>query len=129
MATYTGTSGAVYVDTAEVGEVRDFSLEQSAEVVASTTMGDSWVENKATLKAFNASVNMFWTGGTDNQDDFVLGTEIAFVLYPTGNTTGQKKIAGQAIVTSISQSQSFDGLIELSISVTGTGALAETTVT
>ena len=128
MATYTGTSGAVYVAPAEVGEVRDFSLEQSAEVVASTVMGDSWVENKATLKAFNASVNMFWTGGSDNQDDFVLGTEITFVLYPTGNSTGQKKLSGSAIVTGISQSQSFDGMIELSVSVTGTGALTETTV-
>ena len=128
MATYTGTSGAVYVDVNEVGEVRDFSLEQSAEVVASTTMGDSWVENKATLKAFNASVNMFWTGGSDNQDDFVLGTQITFVLYPTGNSTGQKKLSGSAIVTGISQSQSFDGMIELSVSVTGTGALTETTV-
>lgn len=128
MSTYTGSAGAVFVGTAEVGEVRDFSLEQSSEVVASTTMGDAWVENKATLKAFTASVNMFWTGGTDNQDDFVLGTEIAFNLYPTGNSSGQKKLSGNAIVTGVSQSQSFDGLIELSVSVTGTGALTETTV-
>ena len=50
MATYTGQDGAVYVGTDAVGEVRDFSVEQTSEVVADTVMGDSWVTNKATLK-------------------------------------------------------------------------------
>ena len=128
MATYTGQDGAVYVGANAVGEVRDFSVEQTAEVVADTVMGETWAGNKATIKSWSASVNMYWTGDDTGQTALTVGSEVALKLYPRGNTSTLTEIEGQAIVTSVSQSQSFDGMIELSISVTGNGALTIGTV-
>ena len=134
MTTYTGNNGQVKVTGSAVGdteqvvaEVRDFSVEQTAEVVSNTVMGDAWVSNQATLKSFTASINCFfhWASGAANagQAEFTVGSEVTLALYPTGDTTTQQEITGTAIVTSVSQSQSFDGLVELSFSCTGTGAL------
>ena len=128
MATYTGQDGAVYVGTNAVGEVRDFSVEQTSEVVADTVMGDVWTTNKPTLKSWTASVNMYWTGDDTGQTALAVGSEVALKLYPRGNTSTYEELSGNAIVTSVSQSQSFDGMVELSISVTGNGARAIGTV-
>lgn len=128
MATYTGKDGAVYVGANAVGEVRDFSVEQTSEVVADTVMGDSWVSNKATLKSWTASVNMYWTGDDTGQTALTVGSEVSLKLYPRGNTSTYEELSGSAIVTSVSQSQSFDGMVELSISVTGNGTLTTGTV-
>ena len=126
--TYTGQEGAVYVGTDEVGEVRDFSVEQTSEVVADTVMGATWVTNKATLKSWTASVNMYWTGSDTGQVALAVGAEVTLNLYPRGNTSTYEELTGTAIVTSVSQSQSFDGMVELSISVTGNGPLTIGTV-
>ena len=139
MATYTGKDGEVKItgagasDTEQVvAEVRDFSVEQTAEVVSSTVMGDSWVSNKATLRSFTASINCFfkWASGAADvgQVEFAVGDEVTLALYPTGDSSNQQELTGSAIVTSVSQSQSFDGLVELAFSCTGTGALSINTV-
>lgn len=138
MATYTGNNGEVKVTPSGgsetlVGEVRDFSVEQTAEVVADTVIGDSWVTNKTTLRSWTASINCYfeWTtasGGDDGQVGLVVGDNVNLALYPNGDTTAYQELTGSAIVTSVSQSQSFDGLVELSFSCTGNGTLSNNTL-
>ena len=138
MATHTGRLGAVYSGAKAVAEIRDWSLEVTSEVVADTVMGDSWVSNKPTQKSWTSSFNAYWDNsasidGTDpaepnGQLDLVEGAEITLNLYPDGNTSGNTYWTGLAIVTSVSKSASFDGLIEASFSVTGNGALTEASV-
>ena len=129
MATYTGRSGAVYSGSNAVAEVRDWSLEETSEVVADTVMGDTWVSNKPTQKSWTSSFNAFWDE-TDStgQGTLTVGAEITLNLYPEGNTSGNKYWSGSAIITSVSKSASFDGLIEASFSATGNGALTEESV-
>lgn len=130
MATQTGKDGAVYVGSDAVAEIRDWSLEATSEVVADTVMGDEWVTNKPTLKSWTASFNAYWddTDAT-GQGALVEGAEVTLNLYPEGNTSGDTYYTGSAIVTSVSRTASFDGMIEASFSVTGNGPLAEETVT
>ena len=129
MATQTGKDGAVYVGANAVAEVRDWSLEVTSEVVADTVMGDSWVTNKATLKSWTASFNAYWDDtDTNGQGALVEGAEITLNLYPEGNTSGDTYYSGTAIVTSVSRTASFDGMIEAAFSVTGNGTLSESTV-
>lgn len=129
MATHVGKDGAVYVGSSAVAEIRDWSLEQTSEVVADTTMGDSWVSNKATLKSWTASFNAYWDEtDTAGQGALTVGSEITLNLYPEGNTQGDTYWSGAAIITSVSNSASFDGLVEASFSVTGNGALTTSTV-
>jgi len=49
-------------------------------------------------------------------------------LYPEGDTTGDTYYTGTALVTGVSRSASFDGMVEATISVQGTGALTSATV-
>lgn len=125
MATHTGNAGIVSVDGTEVGEIRDWSLEETSEMTTDTVMGDTWVTNKPTLKSWTASVNMYWNEADAGQLLLVTGAEVALVLYPEGNTSGDVTYSGQAIIASISRSASFDGMIEASLSATGNGALTQ----
>ena len=139
MATYTGNNGEVKVtgagsgDTEQtVGEVRDFSVEQTAEVVADTVIGDSWVTNKTTLRSWTASINCYFawdsSSGDAGQVELVVGDNVTLALYPNGDSSNYQELTGDAIVTSVSQTQSFDGLVEVSFSCTGNGTLSNNTL-
>ena len=129
MSTFIGKDGAVYVGTNAVAEVRDFSLESSSEIVNDTVMGDDFMTNKATQKSWSATVNCYYdSSDTTGQLALDEGATVTLNLYPEGNTSGKTYYTGSVIVTSISRSQSFDGLVEVTFNGTGTGALAETSV-
>jgi hypothetical protein len=129
MATSTGKDGAVYVGANAVAEIRDWSLETTSEVVNDTVMGDTWMTNKATQKSWTSSFNAYWDdSNTTGQGALAEGSEVTLNLYPEGNTSGNTYWTGTAIITSVSKSASFDGLIEASFSATGNGALTEDTV-
>ena len=128
----TGKDGAVKIGANAVAELRDWSIEQTSEVVNDTVMGDTWMTNKATQKSWTASFNAYW----DNTDTngqiaisaaLVSGAEIALDFY-SDDTSGATYWSGDAIITSVSNSASFDGLVEASFSVTGTGELTIETV-
>ena len=129
MSTFIGKDGAVYVGTNAVAEVRDFSLESSSEIVNDTVMGDDFMTNKATQKSWSATVNCYYdSSDTTGQLALDEGATVTLNLYPEGNTSGKTYYTGSVIVTSISRSQSFDGLVEVTFNGTGPGALAETSV-
>lgn len=129
MATHVGKDGAVYVGSNAVAEIRDWSLEQTSEIVNDTVMGDDWMTNKPTQKSWTTSFNAFWDEtNTTGQGALTVGAEVTLNLYPEGNTSGDTYWSGSAIVTSVSNTASFDGLVEASFSATGNGALTESTV-
>lgn len=124
MATYTGKNGAVYVGVNAVAEIKDWSLETTSETVSDTVMGDSWVTHKPTLKSWTSSFNAIWDDDDiTGQLALIAGAEVTVNLYPTGKNTGDVEWSGACIVTSVSKTASFDGLIEASFSVTGNGPL------
>ena len=134
MATSIGKDGAVYIGSNAVAEIRDWSLEITSEVVNDTVMGKEWMTNKATQKSWTASFNAYWDATDTNgqeaiQTAFNNGTDIELNLYPTGNSSSNYYWQGDAVITSISKSGSFDGLVEASFSVTGNGTLTQQTVT
>ena len=130
MATFLGKEGAVYLgnEADKVLEVRDFSLESSSETVNTTVMGDTFMTHSATQKSWSASVNCYYdSGNTSGQLAMDEGAEVRVNLYPEGQTTGKTYYYGNVIITSVSRSASFDGLVEISFSGQGTGALTEGT--
>jgi predicted secreted protein len=81
------------------------------------------------LTSFSGSLDVFWDEtDTNGQGALSIGSEVTLNVYPEGDTTGDTYYTGSAIVTGVSRSASFDGLVEASISVQGNGALTETTV-
>lgn len=129
MATYVGKDGAVYVGSNAVLEVEDWTIDVTANVVNDTAMGDDWETNKATTKAWTASISVMWdSGDTTGQEALDEAAEVTFKVYPTGNTSGNTEYSGTAIVTGISRTGSKGELVKASISLTGSGALSQATV-
>ena len=124
MATHKGSEGTVKVGSNAVAEIRSYSIEESADTLEDTSMGDAARTYKPSLTSFSGSLDVFWDEtDTDGQGALTIGSEVTLNVYPEGDTTGDSYYTGTAIVTGVSRSASFDGLVEASISVQGTGAL------
>ena len=125
MATHTGSEGTVRVGaTNSVLEIRSYSVEETADTVEDTSMGDSYRSFKTTLKGWSGSVDVFWDEtDTTGQGALVPGAEVAIRFYPEGATTADTYYTGQAIVTGKTITGSFDGMVESTITLQGTGAL------
>lgn len=124
MATHTGSEGTVKVGSNAVAEIRSYSVEQTGDTVEDTTMGDSWRTHKPTLKSWTASVDVYWDEtDTTGQGALTVGSEVTLNLYPEGASTGDSYFTGTGIVTGKTVTASFDGMVESTISVQGTGTL------
>lgn len=124
MATHTGSEGTVKVGANTIAEIRSYSIEQTADTVEDTTMGDAWRTHKTTLKAWTGTVDVFWDEtDTNGQSALVVGAEVTANFYPEGASTGDAYLYGTAIVTGKTVSASFDGMVESTITLQGTGAL------
>ena len=130
MATHKGSEGIVKVGSSNVvAEIRSYSIEESADTLEDTSMGDSAKTYKASLTSFSGSLDVFWDETVSSgQGALSIGSEVTLSIYPEGDTTGDVYYSGSAIVTGVSRTGSYDGLVEASISVQGNGALTESTV-
>ena len=128
MATHKGSEGTVKVGSNAVAEIRSYSIEESADTLEDTSMGDSARTYKSSLTSFSGSLDVFWDETDTAQLALTVGSSVTIKFYPEGTATGARYYEGTAIVTGVSRSASFDGLVEASISVQGTGALTPDTV-
>ena len=129
MATHQGSEGIVKVGSNSVAEIRSYSIEESADTLEDTSMGDSARTYKPSLTSFSGSLDVFWDEtDTSGQGALSIGSEVTLNVYPEGDASGDTYYTGSAIVTGVSRTGAFDGLVEASISVQGNGALTETTV-
>ena len=128
MATHAGSEGVVFSGSNQINEVRSYTISETGETLEDTSMGDTSRSYLASLKTFTGSLDVYWDETDTGQGDLDIGSTIVLNLYPEGNTTGDTYYTGSAIVTEKSVTASFDGLVEMSVSVQGTGALTEGTV-
>ena len=131
MATHAGHTGSIKAVTSTdgagtplaVAEVKDWSLETTANLADDTVLGNAWTSQKLTTKSWSTTLNCIWSNDDAAQDDFVEGGTVQVELYPYGETAGNTKWDGLAIVASVSKSAAADGLVEASFNLTGIGAL------
>lgn len=129
MANHSGSSGLVKVGSNTVAEVRSWTINENAETIEDTAMGDTSRTYKVGLKTADASVDCYWDE-TDSTGQMALepGDEVTLVLYPEGAGTGATYYTGSAIVTSKSVTGSFDGMVEATIAAQYNGAVTIATV-
>lgn len=131
MATHTGSEGTVRVGVNAIAEIRSYSVEETADTVEDTSMGDAYRTFKTTLKGWSGSVDVFWDEtDTNGQVALVVGTEVTANFFPEGASAGvsEKYYSGTAIVTGRTVTGSFDGMVESTITLQGTGALTLSTL-
>jgi predicted secreted protein len=123
MAIHKGSEGTVHVGTDAVAEIRSYSVEETADTLETTSMGDAARTHLASLTSFSGSLDVYWDEEDTAQIALTVGSSVTIKFYPEGTASSAKYYSGTAIVTGVSRSASFDGLVEASISVQGTGAL------
>tara|TARA_B100000767_G_scaffold177734_1_gene166115 strand:- start:251 stop:640 length:390 start_codon:yes stop_codon:yes gene_type:complete len=129
MATTKGSEGLVKVGSATIAEVKSYSLEESADTIETTKMGDAARTYLPSLTTFSGSVDCFWDEtDTAGQIALAVGASVTLVFYPEGATSGDTYYSGTALVTGKTITGSFDGMVEASISVQGTGVITTATV-
>ena len=131
MATHTGSEGTLKVGANTIAEIRSYSLEETADTVEDTSMGDSYRSFKTTLKGWTGSVDVFWDEtDTTGQGGLVVGAQVTISVFPEGASAGvsEKYYTGTATVTGKTITGSFDGMVESTITLQGTGALTESTL-
>ena len=128
MATHSGSEGTVKIGSATLGEIRSYTIESTGETIEDSTMGDVARTYKAGLTTFTASFEVYFDETDTAQNAVDAGASITFSVYPEGETAGDTYYTGSGIVTGRSITASFDGMVEMSLSVQGSGALTETTV-
>ena len=122
MAVHIGRDGVVKVGALVVAELRSFSVEETGDTVEDTVMTDTARTFVPTLTSFSGSADVYWDETDAGQSALVLNTQVVMDFSPDGVTS----YTGNAIVTGVSRSASFDGMVEASISFQGTGPLTET---
>jgi len=125
MANHKGSEGVVKIGTDTIAEVKDWSFDETSDT---TTMGDAARTRQATLTSASGSLNCFWDEtDTAGQVAMSAGSEVALKLYPEGATSGDTLYSVQAIITSVSRSATFDGMVESSFSWESNGAVTAST--
>lgn len=131
MATYTSANGAIKIDAdnTAVAEVTGYSITWTSDTVEDTVIGDSARTYKPTLESYTASIDCQWDDSdTTGQDVLVPGAEVAYELFPNGDTSTEAVYSGNGIVTSVSITGATGELITASIEIQGSGALTKGTV-
>ncbi len=124
MACYAGKDGALSVGGVNIAMLTAWNVSQSAETLECAYMGSVWKENKAGLLAWEGSADANFTDDSATQaaNEITVGAEVALVFYPVSG--GTLSFSGNAIVTSIDNDASLGDVQTVSLSFTGTGALA-----
>ena len=124
MATHLGKEGTVQVGSNSIAEIRGFSIDETIDTVEDTSMGDSSKTYLASIKDFSGSVDVLYDEtDTNGQTALSVGSSVTLNFAPEGTDSGDVKLTGTAIVTGKSVTSSFDGLVESTITVQGTGGL------
>jgi len=132
MATNKGSSGVVKIaadggSVAAIGEVRSYSIDETADTIEDTSMGDTVKTYLSSLTDATLTVDALWDDGDAQQLILDTGVDIDWEIHPTGTGTGEKYYSGGGVVTAKTISASYDGLVEASFSVQVSGAITEST--
>jgi predicted secreted protein len=129
MATFKGKDGVVKVGSNSMAEVRGWSVEETAETIDDTVMGDDDATHLVTINRWTGSCDvLFDDTDTNGQVAATVGASISVSFQMEGDTAGDHKLSGTATVTSRSISAQHDGIVEATLQLEGNGALTEGTV-
>lgn len=132
MTTFKGKDGTMSVGATvgtalAVGELRSFEIETKSASTEATRMGQDWEVHVPTIKSWSGSAEVWWDHADTGQDALVVGAVVHLNMFPAGNGAPVTDVYlhGDAIIESVSQKQSHDGLVERSVTFKGTGNLVE----
>jgi hypothetical protein len=121
MATNRGRFGVIRANDTAIGEVRSYTIRQTAELVEDTYIGLAEKTFFSTIQQWQGSIECFWDETDAGQILFQPGTEVEMKFYP--DAVDGDYYVGSALIVSKRVIASFDGMIEASIDLLGTTEL------
>ncbi len=128
MATFKGNDGVVIIGSDTMAEVISFTIDQTAEVIEDTSMGNNSKSYKASFTDATATIETYFDDTDAAQLSCTAGSAVTVNLQMEGNTTGDHRLTGSGIVTGRSIGVAHDGIVSATYSVQVSGGLTETTV-
>lgn len=130
MALHKGKNGVVTLGAAPgtaVGQVQSYEVSEDIDTVDGTSMGDSHRINVALFNNWSGNLAALWDPDDAGQLLGVGGAETTIAIYPEGRGAGKAKISGPVTVNGRTRGADKDGLVQISFTFQGRGALAEGT--
>ena len=132
MAVHKGSEGIVKIGANTIAEVKSYSVEENADTIETTSMGDSARTYVPSLTTFSGTIECHWDEtDTDGQGSMTVGSQVILNLYPEGDTGDANTISyysGSVIITNVSRQAAMDDIVGATYTFQGTGALTLTTV-
>ena len=130
MPAYRGKNLLVNFDSTDIsGDGRSVSYEESADILDDTTYGaDNRTKQAGLLDGSGSFEALDQTGNWSTAWQAIApGSSGSMVIYPEGNTTGNRRVTFTAVIGSRSVDFPYDGLATLSMSFEISGAVTEDT--
>lgn len=129
MAVHKGSEGLVKIGANTIAEVKSYSIEESADTVETTKMGDTARTYLPSLTTFSGTIECHWDEtDSSGQGAMTIGAQVVLNLYPEGDGSGDSYYSGNVIITGVSRSAAMDDIVAATYSFQGTSALTLTTV-
>jgi hypothetical protein len=130
MARKHGKTGYAAVGTTEIGQRVSFDLEVTVQESESSTQGNDWTDTDAGMMSAKGSLEVFYDPADAGQDLMVVGETVALKLFLSGQAaaSGNEKVEGNFLVTSVSVASASGDLIKRTYSVVNKGAVTTTAI-
>lgn len=106
--------------------LRSWSIDQSANIqtvdLASMTNHSDWTQAFTLSRSWTGSFTVLWDAADGAMDDIEVGFNITFTCYPDYIDAASSFI-GTGVISQVTTSSSYDGLVEQSFTVVGNGAI------
>ena len=111
MTTATGNSGSLSFAAGTITELKSWSLEESAEQVDDTAMGDTNRTSKSGLPTASGTIEVHYDEADSVQESMDAGANGVLILFPKGNTSGKPRITLTVQITGRSTSGAIDEIL------------------
>ena len=128
MANHLTTDSTVKIGTSLLGELKAFTTTENCAPIDDSTINDTAKTVKAGPTSWTGSAEAFWDEADAGKSAITAGATVVFNAYFEGSGSGATYKTGSAMVESITTSATIDGIVEVSFTFTGNGALSTTTV-
>lgn len=111
MGTQTGNSGSLSFGGSAITELKSWSLEESAEQIDDTAMGDTNKTSKSGLPTASGTIEVHYDELDSVQEAMDAAAEGVLIVYPKGNVATEPRITLTVQITGRSTSGAIDEIL------------------
>ncbi len=111
MTTETGNSGSLDFGGSAITELKSWSLEEAAEQIGDTAMGDTNKTAKSGLPSASGTIEVHYDEADSVQESMDAGASGVLILYPKGNASAMPRITLTVQITGRSTSGAIDEIL------------------